>query len=201
MTAAGGLYRTIFNVSPEKAEGQRIHLVFQAVGSAVMVWIDGQHPGCNEQVQPTQGRDILVAYVGYSQDSMTAAEFDITEVLKAPKKQTDGGAMHDRHSSNATDATIAVRQDQDQWWLSGIHRPVELHFDYTTETVLEEQHALLKITCQVSGAAEGSVDISDGQLRVNGQAITVAGANVHEMHPTRGKALTEEDMLIDIKRL
>lgn len=30
-------------------------------------------------------------YVGYSQDSMTAAEFDITEVLKQSKKRTDGG--------------------------------------------------------------------------------------------------------------
>ena len=45
------------------------------------------------------------------------------------------------------------------------------------------------------------MDIWDGQLRVNGQPITVAGANVHEMHPQRGKAITEEDMLLDIKRL
>ena len=49
--------------------------------------------------------------------------------------------------------------------------------------------------------ARGCVDIWDGQLRVNGQPITVAGANVHEMHPLRGKAITEEDMLLDIKKL
>ena len=36
---------------------------------------------------------------------------------------------------------------------------------------------------------------------MNQQAITVAGANIHEMHPTKGKAITEEDMLLDIKRL
>ena len=36
---------------------------------------------------------------------------------------------------------------------------------------------------------------------MNGQPITVAGANVHEMHPLRGKAITEEDMLLDIKKL
>ena len=48
---------------------------------------------------------------------------------------------------------------------------------------------------------QGRVDIWDGQLRVNSKAITVAGANVHEMHPLRGKAITEEDMLIDIKKL
>jgi hypothetical protein len=49
--------------------------------------------------------------------------------------------------------------------------------------------------------ARGCVDIWDGQLHVNGQPITVAGANVHEMHPLRGKAITEEDMLLDIKKL
>ena len=32
-----------------------------------------------------------VRYVGYSQDSMTAAEFDITNVLKQSKKPADGG--------------------------------------------------------------------------------------------------------------
>lgn len=35
------------------------------------------------------------------------------------------------------------------------------------------------------------MDISDGQLRVNQRPITVCGANVHEMHPTKGKAITE----------
>ena len=40
-----------------------MHLVFHAVGSAVMLWVDGH-------------------YVGYAQDSMTAAEFDITDALQ-----------------------------------------------------------------------------------------------------------------------
>ena len=35
------------------------------------------------------------------------------------------------------------------------------------------------------------MDICDGQLRVNQRPITVCGANVHEMHPTKGKAITE----------
>lgn len=275
-----GLYRTVFNVSPEKVEGQRIHLVFHAVGSAVMVWVDGQ-------------------YVGYSQDSMTAAEFDITNVLKQSKKPADGGdspseaLLSGQHRSDHVLVAMvpmfcdgSYLEDQDQWWLSGIHRPVELHFvpescfisDYTTETLLQDAEGLLKISCQLSGPSaeaayirfslgdlEGStvlasctavakstgdgwcitaelkvpnvqpwsaedpylyglllellnssqtvlqaehvkigfrcVDIWDGQLRVNGQPITVAGANVHEMHPLRGKAITEEDMLLDIKKL
>ena len=48
---------------------------------------------------------------------------------------------------------------------------------------------------------KGTVAIVDGQLCVNGRPIVVAGANVHEMHPRRGKAINEEDMLKDIEML
>ncbi|CAK8998248.1 unnamed protein product [Durusdinium trenchii] len=281
-----GLYRTVFHVPPEHAD-RRVHLVFHAVGSAVMLWVDGQ-------------------YIGYSQDSMTAAEFDITDALKQGKQPESGGAsvsealLSDQHLSDHVLVAMvpmwcdgSYLEDQDQWWLTGIHRTVELHFvpdtcflaDYSTETWLEGNEGQLKILCRLSGpaakasmrfslSAAGSsdaltscsavpeksrsytesseeecwcaaaelkvpgvrpwsaedpylyamtielvsasgtciqaehfkvgfrcVDICNGQLRVNHQPITVAGANVHEMHPTRGKAITEEDMLIDIKKL
>lgn len=46
-----------------------------------------------------------------------------------------------------------------------------------------------------------NVGIVDGQLRINNRPIVVAGANVHEQHPTRGRALKEEDMLADLVAL
>ena len=36
---------------------------------------------------------------------------------------------------------------------------------------------------------------------MNDRPIVVAGANVHEMHPTRGKAISTDDMLKDIEML
>ena len=45
----GGLYRTTFNVPMENLQGRRVHLAFHAVGSAVMVWVDGQPLGSDSK--------------------------------------------------------------------------------------------------------------------------------------------------------
>ncbi len=46
-----------------------------------------------------------------------------------------------------------------------------------------------------------AVEISDGLLKVNGEAILIRGVNRHEHHPEKGHAISIEDMLIDIKLL
>ena len=43
------------------------------------------------------------------------------------------------------------------------------------------------------------VDIADGQLRVNGRAITIRGVNRHEHDPHTGQVVSEETMLEDIR--
>ena len=43
------------------------------------------------------------------------------------------------------------------------------------------------------------VAIRSGQLLLNGKAITLRGVNRHEIHPDRGRTLTEEDMVGDIR--
>ncbi|MFW6062412.1 MAG: glycoside hydrolase family 2 TIM barrel-domain containing protein, partial [Planctomycetota bacterium] len=45
------------------------------------------------------------------------------------------------------------------------------------------------------------VRIVDGQLRVNGRAVLLKGVNRHEHDDRRGKAVTEESMLADIRLL
>jgi len=43
------------------------------------------------------------------------------------------------------------------------------------------------------------VEIRQGQLLVNGKAITLRGVNRHEIHPDRGRTLTKADMMADIR--
>ena len=43
------------------------------------------------------------------------------------------------------------------------------------------------------------VCISDGQLLVNGKPVLIKGVNRHEMNPYKGYAVTEEDMVRDIR--
>jgi beta-galactosidase len=43
------------------------------------------------------------------------------------------------------------------------------------------------------------VEITDGQLCVNGKPLLIRGVNRHEHHPDNGHAVTESDMITDIK--
>lgn len=93
-----GSYRRSFTL-PENFSKGKVYLRFDGVESAYFVWING-------------------TMIGYSEDSFTAGEFDITSALKAGEN------------------TIAVQvyrwsdgsylEDQDFWRLAGIFRDVTL---------------------------------------------------------------------------
>jgi len=93
-----GSYRRKFTI-PDDWKDRRIFLHFDGVKSAFYLWINGQK-------------------VGYSQDSMTPAEFNITQYLKSGEnilsvevyRWSDGSYL----------------EDQDMWRLSGIYRNVYL---------------------------------------------------------------------------
>ena len=44
-----------------------------------------------------------------------------------------------------------------------------------------------------------TVAIADGVFTVNGRPVTLRGVNRHEFSPTRGRAVTEQDMLADVR--
>ncbi|MCO5569308.1 hypothetical protein L7F22_023020 [Adiantum nelumboides] len=98
-----GCYRKSFAI-PSNWTGRRIFLSFEAVDSAFYVWING-------------------TLVGYSQDSRLPADFEITEIC--------------HESSSGRENLMAVQvmrwsdgsylEDQDHWWLSGIHRNVVIY--------------------------------------------------------------------------
>ncbi len=93
-----GSYKRTFTVAPEW-KGKEIILHFGAVSSAMYVWV-------NEQM------------VGYSEDSKTPAEFNITKYL------VDGENTLAVEVYRWSDASYL--EDQDFWRLSGITRDVYL---------------------------------------------------------------------------
>jgi beta-galactosidase len=93
-----GSYRRTFTV-PAEWKNQPVHLVFQGVDSAFHLWINGEK-------------------VGYSQDSRTPAEFDITKFLK------EGENVVAAEVYQYSDGSYL--EDQDMWRLSGIFRDVYL---------------------------------------------------------------------------
>ncbi|MHA1213755.1 MAG: glycoside hydrolase family 2 TIM barrel-domain containing protein [Candidatus Hodarchaeales archaeon] len=97
-----GSYRTEFKI-PDTWNGHEIFIVFHGVKSAFYLWINGRE-------------------VGYSQGSMTPAEFDITKFVEKGKSNILAVEVY-RWSDGS------YLEDQDMWRLSGIYRDV---FIYST---------------------------------------------------------------------
>ncbi|MDQ8202166.1 glycoside hydrolase family 2 TIM barrel-domain containing protein [Pelagicoccus sp. SDUM812003] len=93
-----GSYVTTFAVAPEMA-GKRLFLHFGGVKSAMYLWVNGEK-------------------VGYSQNSMSPAEFDITDFVQAGQNRL---AVEVYRWSDGS-----YLEDQDMWRLSGIFRSVQL---------------------------------------------------------------------------
>ena len=89
-----GLYRKTINV-PEEWNGRKIFLHFDGIQSAGFVWLNGE-------------------YVGYHEDGMTPAEFDITD--KAAEGENVISVMVIRWSDGS------YLEDQDMFRFSGIYR-------------------------------------------------------------------------------
>ena len=125
-----GSYRTEFTI-PSDWQGRQVFLHFDGVKSAFYLWINGQK-------------------VGYSQGSMTPAEFNITEYLR------DGKNVLATQVYRWCDGSYV--EDQDTWRLSGIYRDVylfstpQVHLrDFFIRCDLDEQYrdAALKVTAKL----------------------------------------------------
>ncbi|RQW11049.1 beta-galactosidase, partial [candidate division KSB1 bacterium] len=94
-----GSYRREFAI-PDDWDGRQIFLHFAGVQSAMTVWVNGEK-------------------VGYSQESMTPAEFNITRYIKPG---TNVLAVEVYRWSDGS-----YLEDQDFWRLSGIYRDVYVY--------------------------------------------------------------------------
>ncbi len=114
-----GSYRRRFTI-PDEWKERQIFLHFDGVKSAFYVWMNGKN-------------------VGYSQDSMTPAEFNITKYLKSGENTL---AVEVYRWSDGS-----YLEDQDMWRLSGIYRNVylfatpQVHIrDFFVRTDLDESY-------------------------------------------------------------
>lgn len=133
-----GSYKTAFTV-PANWKGREIFVNFDGVDSAFYLWINGRK-------------------VGYSQDSRTTAEFDITRYLK------DGTNTLAAEVYRYSDGSYL--EDQDFWRLSGIFRDVYLYAaprvhirDFFVHTNLDDdcKDAQIKVTADVINYGDTAV--------------------------------------------
>ncbi len=130
-----GVYRRHFSV-PKNWNGKEIFLHFGAVKAGFFVYLNGNQ-------------------IGYSQGSMTPAEFRITDFL------IDGENQITVEVFRYTDGTYL--EDQDMWFLSGIYREVYIYAenkvyikDFFAQASLVEEYidGLLNIDITVRNCGE-----------------------------------------------
>jgi beta-galactosidase len=130
-----GSYRTVFTVSQDW-NGRQVFIHFDGVESAFYLWVNGEK-------------------VGYSQDSRTPAEFNITKYLK-PGQNVLAAEVY-----RWCDGSYL--EDQDFWRLSGIYRDVYLFS--TPEVQLRDFFVLSDLDAQYQ----------DAQVRIAAQVRNLSG--------------------------
>ena len=94
-----GLYRKTFTL-PESWAGRRVVIHFGGVESVLFLFLNGTS-------------------IGMAKDSRTPAEFDLTAALRAGTNLLEAVVVRWSDSS--------FIEDQDHWWMAGIHREVYLY--------------------------------------------------------------------------
>lgn len=140
---------------PEHMKGQSLYISFQGVESAMALWLNGQ-------------------YVGYSEDSFTPSDFDLTPFLTEGENKL---ALQVFKWSSGSWA-----EDQDFYRFSGIFRDVYLYTkpavhidDLKIETLLDDAYAKeeLKINVKAQGTGNVRMVLSEMPLyRFPGSALT-----------------------------
>ena len=114
-----GSYRKNFSL-PKSWDGRRVFIHFDGVDSAFYLWVNGQR-------------------IGFSKDSRTPAEFDLTDFVQAGVNKI---AVEVYRWSDGS-----YLEDQDMWRMSGIYRGVYLYAtaaarirDFTVRTDLDADY-------------------------------------------------------------
>jgi beta-galactosidase len=139
-----GSYRRTFELPPDW-NGRRVFIHFDGVDSAFYIWINGLR-------------------VGFSKDSRTPAEFDLTDFLHAGTNQI---AVEVYRWSDGS-----YLEDQDMWRMSGIFRPVYLYStaaarirDFAVRTDLAGDYRDATLQIKPALAAEKGLSLSNWTVR------------------------------------
>jgi beta-galactosidase len=173
-----GSYRLRFTVPPTW-KGRQIYLHFDGVDSAFFAWVNGRK-------------------LGYSEDSRTPAEFNLTPYLKPG---TNLLAVEVYRFGDG-----AFLEDQDMWRMSGIFRDVylwatdDVHVrDFETQTDLDGDYrdATLRIKTEMANAAAKA-----SKVQVTAELTNAAGAPIGKPATTAveigGKAEAAAELTIPV---
>lgn len=157
-----GQYVTFVDVTKEMLSQKNLILHFGGVHSAFYVWVNGQK-------------------VGYSQNSMSPAEFDVTRYMRVGRNKL---AVEVYRWSDGS-----YLEDQDYWRLSGIFRSVQLwvrplvHIaDYQVTAVPNADYSNFTVNAKIVVCNTGKKTAKDLLVQLQMDCPELYGVNVNPNH-------------------
>ena len=157
-----GQYVTFVEMTKEMLSQKNLILHFGGVHSAMYVWVNGQK-------------------VGYSQNSMSPAEFDVTKYMRVGKNKV---AVEVYRWSDGS-----YLEEQDYWRLSGIFRSVQLwvrplvHIsDYQVTAVPNADYSKFTVNAKVSICNTGKKTAKNLLVQLQMACPELYGVNVNPNH-------------------
>jgi len=132
-----GLYRKVFSLQ-KNWEGRRLVLHIGGAESMVLIWLNGE-------------------FVGLGKDSRLESEFDLTPYLLE-------GDQHELLLMVVQYCDGSYLEDQDHWWMAGLHRDVCLHS--TAEIFMQNITAKAEPAGNSNGPGILAVDVELGTSAV-----------------------------------
>ncbi len=162
-----GTYRRTIHI-PEAWDGRQVIAHFGSVTSNIYLWVNGQ-------------------YVGYAEDSKSAAEFDITPYLKK------GDNLIAFQTFRWCDGSYD--EDQDFWRLSGVarncflySRSTQAHIDnirVQPDLDTDYRNGKLTVTLQAKGNAKFVLDL----IAPDGSVVSRKVVNTHKVNARAGQTI------------
>ena len=157
-----GQYVTFVEVTKEMLSQKNLILHFGGVHSAMYLWVNGQK-------------------VGYSQNSMSPAEFDVTKYMRVGKNKL---AVEVYRWSDGS-----YLEDQDYWRLSGIFRSVQLwvrplvHIaDYQVTAVPDADYSKFTVNAKIAVCNTGKKTAKNLLVQLQMACPELYGVNINPNH-------------------
>ena len=148
---------------PESMKGMPVYISFQGVESGMALWLNGQ-------------------YVGYSEDSFTPAEFDLTPYVRDGENKLAVQVFKWTSSSWA--------EDQDFYRFSGIYRDVylftrpEAHiWDLSVRTLLDDSYQAGQLVIDALSCGNGRIEAELRKLPAADAPASLYAASAPEEAP------------------
>lgn len=154
---------------PESMKGMPVYISFQGVESGMAVWLNGQ-------------------YVGYSEDSFTPTEFDLTPYIRDGENKLAVQVFKWTSSSWA--------EDQDFYRFSGIYRDVYLFtrpdahlWDLSIRTLLDDSYQAGRLVIDALSSGNGRVEAQLRKLPAADAPAALYAAHIPEEAPLFASAV------------